>query len=268
MAGYGKNLSDVPSDRVEALGLGLVTDQSQIGTKLWLPNPGHFSTYAAETANPDVNWLEHIVNFPDLERMMPVEPKAILDFGCSIGNFTVAMAERYPGAQVEGCDNHTASIEYARRAYPTVGFYEWNGRSPEADRKSFYDLGVAKMSLDCTQTGDGKVIEGLGYVIRSGGTLLVSLPHPDRSKRWIQDENGNIPPGNAHIYKTPVGNYGIYTYREWRTEESWVDLIEAGGFQLAELSVPDISRELQLQHELTEGDVNPPRRLNLAFLRV
>lgn len=124
------------------------------------------------------------------------------------------------------------------------------------------------MSLDCTQTGDGRVVEGLGYVIRSGGTLLVSLPHPERSKRWIQDENGNIPSGDVHTYKTPVGNYGIYTFREWRTERSWVDLIESGGFELTESSVPVIPQELQLQHGLTEADVNPPRRLNLAFLSV
>lgn len=95
MAGYGKNLSDVPGDgSTEALDLGLVTDPSQIGSQLWLPDPEHFLTYAAETANPDVNWLEHRVNFPDLERMMPTDPESVLDFGCSIGNFTVAMAKK------------------------------------------------------------------------------------------------------------------------------------------------------------------------------
>lgn len=43
-------------------------------------------------------------------------PRAILDFGCGIGNTTRALARAFPSAIVTGCDTSSESIEVANRS--------------------------------------------------------------------------------------------------------------------------------------------------------
>ncbi|HEY1835423.1 MAG TPA: class I SAM-dependent methyltransferase [Candidatus Saccharimonadales bacterium] len=54
--------------------------------------------------DPAVNVFEHQLNWPRLQLMLPDAARQVLDFGCGPGNFTEALAARYPEAEVIGVD--------------------------------------------------------------------------------------------------------------------------------------------------------------------
>ena len=54
-------------------------------------------------------------NFPDLE------PRRILDMGCTVGHSTVPFAHAYPGAEVHGIDVGAASLRYAHARAESLG---------------------------------------------------------------------------------------------------------------------------------------------------
>ena len=77
----------------------------------------------------------------ELEKRLPPEhhPKAILDFGCGIGDATALLSRRFPGATVVGSDTSERALEHARRVHGSgrvsfIPMAELAGRNDSAVR--------------------------------------------------------------------------------------------------------------------------------------
>ena len=68
-------------------------------------DPGQYLRYADERARPF---------FDLLSRVQATDPGYVADLGCGPGNLTVAMAGRWPGAEILGVDNSPEMISAAR----------------------------------------------------------------------------------------------------------------------------------------------------------
>lgn len=71
-----------------------------------------------------------------LERLLARErpPRAILDFGCGLGETAAALRERFDGARVVGVDASAEMIDHARRqrpAHPLLAFLPLDELDPE-----------------------------------------------------------------------------------------------------------------------------------------
>src|SRR5260370_14331971 len=68
-------------------------------------NPGQYLRYADERARPF---------FDLLSRVRATDPGYVADLGCGPGNLTVALADRWPGAEIVGVDSSPEMISAAR----------------------------------------------------------------------------------------------------------------------------------------------------------
>jgi len=118
-------------------------------------------------------------------------PQRILDLGTGTGVVALALAERYPAADVVGVDISPAMIEEARRKTPQ-----------EAAGRVRFEVGDAS-ALACPDGDFGLVVlsnmipfyEELARVTASGGTLVLSFSRgngtpiyvePDRLRRDLE----------------------------------------------------------------------------------
>jgi ubiquinone/menaquinone biosynthesis C-methylase UbiE len=100
-----------------------------------------------------------------LERV-PGEPRRVLDLGTGTGDAAIAMARRWPGADVLGVDLSDAMIEEARRKAPELRFEVGDGRR----------LNVGDGTFDLVALNNVIPFFGeLGRIVRPGGHLLVAF---------------------------------------------------------------------------------------------
>ena len=100
-----------------------------------------------------------------LERI-PGEPQRILDLGTGTGDAAIAMARRWPGADVLGVDLSGAMVEEARRKAPELRFEVGDGRRLDVRDDSF-DL----VALNNVVPFFGE----LGRVVVPGGNVLIAF---------------------------------------------------------------------------------------------
>src|SRR5436190_7689451 len=90
-------------------------------------DPGQYQRFAGERGRPF---------FDLLTRVKASDPGYVVDLGCSPGNLTAALAERWPGADVVGLDNSPEMIGAAQaEAGPRLRFAlgdlrEWRPARP------------------------------------------------------------------------------------------------------------------------------------------
>ncbi len=114
-----------------------------------------------------------------------------LDAGCGTGRHAAALVER--GAEVLGVDQSPEMLAVARAQVPTATFVEGDlERLPaESDR---FDLAVASLTL-CHLPDPTTAVAELGRVLRPGGTLVITDPHPASALVGGQAFFGAIEPG-------------------------------------------------------------------------
>lgn len=169
--------------------------EAQAGYTLWA------ETYDGD--NPMITAEEHLVQ-PRLQALF--EPgKVALDAGCGTGRHAATMATI--GYEVIGTDLTPAMLEVARAKAPTVDFREG----------VFEDLPVESASVDlivtalavCHATDLGTVFAEFARVLKPGGRLLLSDPHPASApigaQAFFQGEGFDLPwvRNRAH----PVSSY-------------------------------------------------------------
>ncbi len=120
------------------------------------------------------DWLPSI---PDVDARLRALPGAIVgDFGCGLGNSTVAIALAYPLAQVVGIDLDAESIAEARRRVAAAGltdrvtFEQRDAADPSLAGR--FDLVTAFETIHdmSDPVGALRAIRGL---LREGGTVLI-----------------------------------------------------------------------------------------------
>ncbi|MFN0029720.1 MAG: class I SAM-dependent methyltransferase [Acidimicrobiales bacterium] len=120
------------------------------------------------------NWLPAVD--PDLHaRLRSGQPGRIADIACGAGWSTIALAQAYPGALVDGFDIDDASIADARRNAAEVGVTD-NARFEVGDGSSqplgSYDL-VAVFEAIHDMSAPVTMLTSLRRLVRPGATVLI-----------------------------------------------------------------------------------------------
>jgi ubiquinone/menaquinone biosynthesis C-methylase UbiE len=111
-------------------------------------------------------------------------PRRVLDLGTGTGFVALALAERYPEAEVVGIDLSPAMIEEARRKAP-----------PELAGRVRFEVGDAS-ALDCPDGGFELVVlsnmipfyDELARVVAAGGTLVLSFSRGSETPIYVAPE--------------------------------------------------------------------------------
>ncbi|MFJ2158058.1 class I SAM-dependent methyltransferase [Streptomyces sp. NPDC087856] len=123
-----------------------------------MPNsPNDLSTTASSAAEHAlrISALEPI-NSPLLSRLGEIaDGSLVLDMACGIGEPTLAVARRYPGARVLGIDVHEAALEAARGRAAEGGLGNVDFRA-----MSFEDLDLPTASVDAVLSRLGVLLFG------------------------------------------------------------------------------------------------------------
>lgn len=99
----------------------------------------------------------------------------VLDLGCGVGDLAKELRQR--GADtVVAVDSSSKSIEIAKKHYSSVGVEFHHGESTEFYNTKFGTIVASMFLMDTPKLS--KEMRGIGRALRTGGTLIVSLPHP------------------------------------------------------------------------------------------
>jgi SAM-dependent methyltransferase len=101
-------------------------------------------------------------------------PRTVLDVGCGVGNVSLSVAERFPGAAVTGIDSDPTSIEYARRR-PGPGNVRFLLDS-ELGAGTKFDLVVASEVLEHVDQPE-LFLRSLHERLNPGRYLVVTVPN-------------------------------------------------------------------------------------------
>lgn len=214
--------------------------------------------YADKVTNPSINWYEYEVNLPDLLSLIPKDARTILDFGSGPGDVTSVLQGTF--ANVEGCDDSDAMLELAGQNFPSVDFFKWNGLKPLTDKSEYYDCVVSKLTVHFIEELD-EFASQINLILKKGGNLVFSVPHPMRSFREIGDENY----WHQVNYEEEIGKYGISATFIHRSIQDYFRPFRDAGFVLTGLSEPTISPEQIQKHSVEPAYASIPRRLNWRF---
>ncbi len=128
-------------------------------------NPDQYNKFRDERMQP----------FFDLLAMITPEPEMrVVDLGCGTGELTALLAERLPGARVEGIDASEEMLEQALpRATERVSFRRQDVR--DVDDYGAYDLVFSHAVLQWVPDNEGLVARMLAQM-RPGAQVAVQLP--------------------------------------------------------------------------------------------
>ena len=128
---------------------------------------GQYLRFADDRARP----------FIDLLARVPAErPRLVADLGCGPGNMTVTLAQRWPGARVEGVDSSAEMIERAnadhgnaaRIHFTRADLRTWSPAEP-------IDVLVSNATLQWVP-GHLDLLPALVAAVRPGGWLAFQVP--------------------------------------------------------------------------------------------
>ncbi len=110
------------------------------------------------------------------ERFPDLEPRRIVDLGCTIGGSTVAYAERFPDAEVHGVDVAAPPLRYAHARAEYLGaavhFHQENAETLSFDDGSF-DLVVSHgLFHETSAKGAPRILRECRRVLRPGGVTM------------------------------------------------------------------------------------------------
>ncbi|NAL78855.1 class I SAM-dependent methyltransferase [Nitrososphaera sp. AFS] len=144
------------------------------------------------TANLVSSWIPALDN-NKVEQRLKQKGLKVADIGCGHGISTILMAKAYPNSKFYGFDNHTASIEYARKKAKEEGLGEdriqfevassTNFPSPqqeeETERKEGgvgYDLITFFDCLHDMEDPQGAAAHALSTLTKPDGTVMIVEP--------------------------------------------------------------------------------------------
>jgi SAM-dependent methyltransferase len=125
-----------------------------------------------------------VVTIRDTLDRLGDEPRRVLDYGCGEGRYLDVVGERFPHADLVGCDVSTVALEHARTLRPRAEYVELrDGRAPLPDGS--FDLIVCVEVLEHVADVELTTRE-LGRLLRPGGRLVLTTPCANAgSFEWV-----------------------------------------------------------------------------------
>ncbi|MGO4775498.1 trans-aconitate 2-methyltransferase, partial [Lysobacter sp. 2RAB21] len=140
--------------------------------------------------------------FFDLTARIGIErPRRVVDLGCGPGNLTLALARRWPEAQLEASDNSPEMVEAARKAGIAAELIDVREWTPKADTD----------------------------VVISNAVLQWVPEHRQLLERWVRE----LPPGAWIAIQVP-GNFDAPSHvltRELAASAAWAERLREVGLR-------------------------------------
>ncbi len=203
-------VGDEAGVRAQRAAIAALLTASDDGAARSLPTVDARAGYAAWAATYDgpgnrtVRAEEPAVH-AELDRLGAGEGRTALDAGCGTGRHTAALVAR--GFSTLGIDGSPEMLAVARERVPAACFAEGDLRALPAPDAS---ADVVVCALAISHLPDLGAVAELGRVLRPGGTLVLSNPHPLATallgaRAWCRTPDGERVevPEVAH----PVGAY-------------------------------------------------------------
>lgn len=172
--------------------------------------------------NPLVDAEEPVVR-PILQRLSGPGVKA-LDAACGTGRHAALLVEL--GCETTAIDQSSAMLDVARLKLPSARFEEGDIRSMPFDDGEF-DLAIISLAL-CHFEDPADAVRELSRVLRVGGTLVVTDPHPFGAVAGGQAFYGGIVPGQPMKW---VRNY-------CHSASTWFTAFKDAGLQVEQCLEP------------------------------
>ena len=109
-------------------------------------------------------------------RLVEVQPRAVLEFGCGIGRNIPFLRQAFPSAAVMGADVSAKSIEIARQENPGVHF--WVEGDAEGARSGFDLIFVAGVFHHIPPTERPGAAAAIAQRLNPGGVVVVFEHNP------------------------------------------------------------------------------------------
>lgn len=133
---------------------------------------------------------ERLVAFQAALEHVPGDPRSILDLGTGTGDGAIALAARWPDAEVVGVDVSREMLEEARRKAPELRFEVGDGRRLDVPDGAF-DLVAMNNVIPFA--------DELARVVRPGGHVLLAFSRGDETPIYV-------PPG---LLRDKLGRAGF-----------------------------------------------------------
>lgn len=223
-----------------------------------MPNPYDNATftnrYVQSQADPSRNWYEWKITHPVLSQAV-IGARAVLDYGCGSGIFTVAMArDNWKWSQESGIEAATflgtdASQEILRYSeafaheMPPVNFQCWNGHEVTEHCPGNYqfDRILAKLVFNYIdlQTITNDILPSFRKNITDDGLMAIVVPNPLREADYSRESEAV-----DGIREVTVGGFeGIDATTHHHSHASIVRALADADFgNITVLPLPDVRR--------------------------
>ena len=138
---------------------------------------------------------ERLVTFEAALEHVPGEPRSILDLGTGTGDGAIALAERWPEAEVVGVDVSREMLEEARRKAPRLRFEVGDGSRLDVEDGAFDLVAMNNMI---------PFVDELARVVRPGGHAVFAFSRGDETPIYV-------PPG---LLRDKLGGAGFEVIAE------------------------------------------------------
>jgi trans-aconitate 2-methyltransferase len=186
-------------------------------------DPAQYQRYTGERSRPF---------FDLLARVGAVSPGYVADLGCGPGNLTLALAERWPDADVEGVDNSAEMLEAAEavlasRPHPggagSLTFHRADVRDFEPPRKP--DVIICNAVLQWVP-GHLQLLPRWAGFLTDGGWLAVQVPaNHDQPTHQILRELAGSPRWRDALAGVPVT-------RQAAQPQEYLDILAGAGCEV------------------------------------
>ncbi|SDS91352.1 Methyltransferase domain-containing protein [Nocardioides scoriae] len=195
-----------------------------------------FETHATDSA-----WNAHYDRPAVLELVGDVAGSRVLDVGCGPGLYAAELVAR--GAEVVGCDASPRMVELARsRVGAAADLRVWDVERPLtwlAD--DAVDVAVMALVLHHV-TARVPLLRELRRVVRTGGRLVLSTPHP--TSDWLHLGGGYFERG--WVEETWADGWPV---RYWRQPlQDWLAEVAEAGWRLDRLVEPRPAPSMSAAH--------------------
>lgn len=150
-------------------------------------------------------------------------PRRVLDAGCGKGVFSLAMARRFPAAQVTAVDMTESLIERNRKLIATLGVPNLEFRVADVTQLQDAQGFDAILATDILEhvDEDQALLQTFHDNLASGGTLILHVPHVTRhvwgwSRQNFMGIEGHVRPGY-----TMEGLRGMLEKSGFRVEDAF-----------------------------------------------
>lgn len=216
--------------------------------------------------NDEQKWVHRNILFPEFLRWMKeFHFSDVLDFGCGDGDLINYLHERIALVNFYGYDRSKTLMQIAKKKYPNLEFVE-----NLVERK--FDLICMNMVIQDI-SNPTEVLLNLKRLLYSGGTIIMSIPHPcfslNESQHITTKREICNPSGKKCIYrykfeeteKVIWAEKCVPTYLYNRTLTTYSSIFKKTGFNVVGLSEPFPHSSCKDKSNLFQVNIGVPRFL-------